>query len=228
MKSIVPKTKNLIAALVVMIWPVQALTQDIASAIESALQADPAPNSITGTPNSLDASTLVPRFYQIRGFQPAWSDQASVETLFAELGTGIEQGFSPQDFDLAQLQELYAAAQSGSTEAHAAFDILATNSAIALVHHIFFGKVDPAALDADWNFSKPLIERDPAVVLNEYVNNGGFADLMDIVAIDNGRRSRSLLQDNGIEVSWLEYDMGHSVCMEEIIHIRQWLIEQLG
>ena len=187
MKSIVPKTKNLIAALVVMIWPVQALTQDIASAIESALQADPAPNSITGTPNSLDASTLVPRFYQIRGFQPAWSDQASVETLFAELGTGIEQGFSPQDFDLAQLQELYAAAQSGSTEAHAAFDILATNSAIALVHHIFFGKVDPAALDADWNFSKPLIERDPAVVLNEYVNNGGFADLMDIVAIDNAQ-----------------------------------------
>ena len=50
----------------------------------------------------------------------------------------------------------------------------------------------------------------------------------DIVKIDNAYRSRDLLTAHGIEVEWHEYDMQHSVCMEEISHIRQWLINRLG
>jgi predicted esterase len=35
------------------------------------------------------------------------------------------------------------------------------------------------------------------------------------------------LDANNIEVQWHEYDMGHAVCLEEIDHIRQWLMQQL-
>lgn len=45
----------------------------------------------------------------------------------------------------------------------------------------------------------------------------------DVVAYDHGRSSMELLESNNIEVQWHEYDMGHSVCMEEIQHIRQWI-----
>jgi predicted esterase len=30
-----------------------------------------------------------------------------------------------------------------------------------------------------------------------------------------------------MEVHWHEYDMAHAVCLEEIQHIRQWLVEQI-
>ena len=50
----------------------------------------------------------------------------------------------------------------------------------------------------------------------------------DVVAIAYGRRSRDLLMAQDIDVDWHEYDMRHSVCIEEISHIRQWLIKQLG
>jgi phospholipase/carboxylesterase len=50
----------------------------------------------------------------------------------------------------------------------------------------------------------------------------------DVVAIAHGRRSRDLLMAQDIDVDWHEYDMRHSVCIEEISHIRQWLIKQLG
>ena len=50
----------------------------------------------------------------------------------------------------------------------------------------------------------------------------------DVVAIGHGRRSRELLSAHEIDVDWHEYVMQHSVCMDELSDIRQWLIERLG
>ncbi len=49
----------------------------------------------------------------------------------------------------------------------------------------------------------------------------------DVVAFEYGHKSMELLEARGMQVEWHEYDMAHSVCMEEIIHIRQWLMNIL-
>ncbi len=49
----------------------------------------------------------------------------------------------------------------------------------------------------------------------------------DVVAYEYGREGMEQLEANNIEVHWHEYDMGHAVCIEEIQHIRQWLMQQL-
>ena len=49
----------------------------------------------------------------------------------------------------------------------------------------------------------------------------------DVVAYEYGKQSMEQLESNNIDVQWHEYDMGHAVCMEEIQHIRQWLIDTL-
>lgn len=49
----------------------------------------------------------------------------------------------------------------------------------------------------------------------------------EVVACQYGKHSKTLLQANNFEVHWHEYNMGHSVCMEEISDIRQWLTEIL-
>ncbi len=49
----------------------------------------------------------------------------------------------------------------------------------------------------------------------------------DVVAYDYGQHSMELLREQGMEVEWYEYEMGHSVCLEEIQHIRQWLTQIL-
>ena len=49
----------------------------------------------------------------------------------------------------------------------------------------------------------------------------------DVIAYEYGTQSMEQLDANNIEVQWHEYDMGHSVCLEEIHHIRQWLTQQL-
>ena len=39
--------------------------------------------------------------------------------------------------------------------------------------------------------------------------------------------SRDHMRANGVELEWHDYDMEHAVCMEEIAHIRQWLLQRL-
>ena len=45
----------------------------------------------------------------------------------------------------------------------------------------------------------------------------------DVVATQFGLQTRALLQQQGYRVQWHDYTMGHSVCMEEINDISDWL-----
>jgi len=45
----------------------------------------------------------------------------------------------------------------------------------------------------------------------------------DVVAMQFGMQTRTLLQQQGYQVQWQDYAMGHSVCMEEIGDISDWL-----
>lgn len=49
----------------------------------------------------------------------------------------------------------------------------------------------------------------------------------DVVAPSYGKRSRQRLQEAGCEVTWHEYPMAHSVCIEEIQDISSWLQNRL-
>jgi len=50
----------------------------------------------------------------------------------------------------------------------------------------------------------------------------------DIVAIERATASRDALQTLGYDVEWHDYGMPHSVCMDEITDIQNWLLRVLG
>ncbi|NOD97594.1 L,D-transpeptidase family protein [Ruegeria sp. HKCCD6228] len=110
-----------------------------------------------------------------------------VDELFEELDGAIDQGFTPSDFKLEELRSAFKASQDGDASSRALFDILATDAAVKLVHHLVFGKVDPNALDDAWNFSKPVIQQDPSVVLSHYLQDEGFSALIERIDIDNAQ-----------------------------------------
>jgi len=136
---------------------------------------------------SLDAKILVPRFYEERAFQPAWTRADLTEELFAEMENAAAQGFTATDFNVSELRASFEKAQSGDASDQAVFDVVATDTAVKLIHHLVFGKVDPSALDKDWNFSKPVIEQDPAYVLNQFLAGDGFSALIDRIDIKNAQ-----------------------------------------
>jgi len=49
----------------------------------------------------------------------------------------------------------------------------------------------------------------------------------DILKFEFGVQSRILLVQNNYSIDWHDYPMAHSICIEEISHIREWLIDKL-
>ncbi len=49
-----------------------------------------------------------------------------------------------------------------------------------------------------------------------------------MVPLARGSAARDLLQDLGYAVEWHEYPMEHSVCMEEVAALKQWLLKVLS
>lgn len=49
-----------------------------------------------------------------------------------------------------------------------------------------------------------------------------------VIPIQYAESSKAQLAAGGVTVDWHAYTMEHSVCAEEILHIREWLIERLA
>lgn len=69
-------------------------------------------------------------------------------------------------------------------------------------------------------------ERSDANALTPIFMAHGAQD--EVVAIERGRASRDLLQQQGYRVEWHEYAMGHSVSLEEIADLNRWLVDVLA
>lgn len=69
-------------------------------------------------------------------------------------------------------------------------------------------------------------ERSDANALTPIFMGHGQQD--EVVAIERGRASRDLLRQQGYQVEWHEYAMGHSVSLEEIADLNRWLVGVLA
>ncbi len=44
-----------------------------------------------------------------------------------------------------------------------------SNAFVRLAYQMLHGKVDPEALDSNWNYGGPLLDQDPATVINQHL-----------------------------------------------------------
>jgi murein L,D-transpeptidase YcbB/YkuD len=133
------------------------------------------------------AGPLISAFYAMRQNRPAWYGTTAGDELFTQIEFGIENGFRAEDFHAAPLQALRRRAESGDPAAIADYEIVATDAAARLLHHLFFGKVDAEKLDPDWNFERPVVSGSPAETLNGYLDAGSFGTLVSDVTIKHAQ-----------------------------------------
>ncbi len=111
------------------------------------------------------------RFYEMGGFQPAWSTTQGPTTalpVLLELLRQIDQhGLDASDYHLSQLEEKAArASREGSALAlgdRSDLELLATDVALLLAAHMLAGRVNPESVDPEWNAQRR--ERDLAEFL---------------------------------------------------------------
>lgn len=110
---------------------------------------------------SLSATRSLPTLYELHGFQPFW-DAARLAKLLDLVRASAADGLTPADYHLATLERLSGRAERTPLDA-AQLDLLATDAYAELLYHLYFGKVDPVAIDSRWNFERREIKQGDAV-----------------------------------------------------------------
>jgi murein L,D-transpeptidase YcbB/YkuD len=129
------------------------------------------------------ATQFVASLYALRKYEAIWLEDDRREDLLNELEDAERHGFRPEDFNVDRLAELYAVAKSGDAAALARFDIAATAVAARLLHHVYYGKVDPKSFDANWNFERAFAPGDPATFVIQYLDVASLSALVDDIEI---------------------------------------------
>jgi murein L,D-transpeptidase YcbB/YkuD len=157
--------------------PVRA--DDVGEAIAAQVEsiAGGAPAAVGGI--TLSSAGFVAELYELRGFRPIWDTPGRRAELYAELRAAARHGLRPEDFSMGALMELAAVAESGDPAAVATFDIAATDAASRLIHHLYYGKVDPTKLFSDWAIDGAFQPGQPATMVNQYLEYATYSALLD-------------------------------------------------
>lgn len=119
------------------------------------------------------ARTPVEEFYTARRFEPAWSAADVRAELQEAIDGSAAHGLDPGDYHRNEIAAVQRRSAGGAgAEDVARVDILLTDAAFRLAYHLLFGKVDPARIDTNWNFSRELPDVDPAERLENALTSG--------------------------------------------------------
>lgn len=126
----------------------------------------------------------VPEFYERRGFRPAWTEPARIDALRAALESLRDDGLRPEDYGVAHLIAARASLSRSRTPATASaeadLDWRFSRAYLLALSHLYWGKVDPKALDPRWNFQQRALDRERALrAVIEAVDQGLIAGVFE-------------------------------------------------
>jgi murein L,D-transpeptidase YcbB/YkuD len=173
------KSSGPIAVLCLMLWlvPLAGAGADAQqAAIASVVQAleNGKPVNIGG--EALASRIVLPALYAAHDNHPLWSNPEAVAELLDAIRNIAREGLTPADYHLAALETLRRKPAGGASGAD--FDLLLTDALVQLGYHLAFGKVDPEALDPDWNMRREIERRDAVVRLDAAIRDGRIAALL--------------------------------------------------
>jgi len=130
---------------------------------------------------TLASAHTIPDFYARRQFSLAWSSDHRVDEFVHLLGRAEDDGLNPADYAHAELVDLVSQYRADRENAvlRAELDVLLTETLSRYGYHQLFGKVDPASLDENWNWSRSLGGRDAVAVIQQAIDAESITAFID-------------------------------------------------
>jgi murein L,D-transpeptidase YcbB/YkuD len=122
----------------------------------------------------------VARYYESSRFQPQWREPARLDELIAAVADMKYDGLDPADYHVVELQSFRSDLRGGRAlgpAEQADLELLAADSMMLALYHLYFGKVDPEQLSSEWNIPpRPLDVQHATERLREAVEAGQIRD----------------------------------------------------
>jgi murein L,D-transpeptidase YcbB/YkuD len=127
-------------------------------------------------------------FYERRSYLPAWSKEGKLRTVSNQLMECIngadEEGLNPEDYHINKIKSLQKvikkASKKGETSILGAvtnIDLLLTDAFLIYAAHLLAGRVDPAAIDPEWN--AVVRQGDMVAVLEKALDSGNIQEALE-------------------------------------------------
>ncbi len=126
---------------------------------------------------------FLPRLYAAQGYRLLWTDAGRIEQLREQVRRSWEDGLLANDFHEAFVSSHKppSAADTAAIEG----DIILSDAFVRLLYQLYFGKVSPNSLDADWNFARPMLADDPLQTISAAIAAGDIAQLVEKAKVDH-------------------------------------------
>jgi murein L,D-transpeptidase YcbB/YkuD len=136
--------------------------------------------TVTVADSEIASRILLPAIYRAHEYIPLWQNPRSVAQLLAAIRASELDGLEPSDYNLHTLEALLQRRQNGVADKLLAgeLDLLLTDSLVRLGYHLSFGKVDPDALDPDWNMTRYIEDMDALVRQADAIDTGNVDVLL--------------------------------------------------
>jgi len=157
-----------------LLWQAAAFGQGAADLIRTHVEELRVSGRLEVLGQPIASREVLPRVYENREFEPAWGTLRQIDGLLEIIDESYLEGLDPNDYHAAALREVRGtltdlAALPPSDRAD--LDVLLTDSIIRLGYHLRFGKVDPNALDPNWNPTLELFREDPAITIQQAIDS---------------------------------------------------------
>lgn len=107
------------------------------------------------------AQVALPRFYERRGYTPAWIDnegpRQQIESLMTSLAKANLEGFNPEEYHLnrihatlSEIRENQRKKKPLSSRRLVDLDLLLTDAFLIYGSHLLSGRVNPESIDPEW------------------------------------------------------------------------------
>jgi murein L,D-transpeptidase YcbB/YkuD len=133
---------------------------------------------------TLASSDVLPRLYESRGYAPLWTSAESTRQMVAAAAASYGEGLNPEDYHYSALSSWVGETGEVLTtdpRERATVDLVLTDALILLGRHLKYGKVDPAAIDAAWDFlatEREAAKDDAVAWANAAIEGGAVRDLL--------------------------------------------------
>ncbi|ACL05167.1 ErfK/YbiS/YcfS/YnhG family protein [Desulfatibacillum aliphaticivorans] len=122
-------------------------------------------NAVTAAAETIYSSVALPRFYEQRGYSPAWlqsgAPSSNCQALVRAIGTAGDHGLNPSEYHLDKIVDLLnevAANQKAKKALNpgrlADLEFLLSDSFLIYGAHLLGGKVNPETIEPDWTAGK--------------------------------------------------------------------------
>jgi murein L,D-transpeptidase YcbB/YkuD len=122
---------------------------------------------------------FLPKLYATLNYRPVWTP-AMAAALSHAIARSWEDGLVPADFHAEYVKAALGNKAAGDA---ADRDVILSDAFVRLLYQLYFGKVAPNGLDANWNFARPVLTEDPVVPIAAALQSGNIAGLIDTVSL---------------------------------------------